>query len=193
MPQPVVVLASRSPARQELLGRLLGGFVAEAQDVDETPRPGEPPAALAARLARSKAEAGRRRHPDAVVIGSDQVASRDGTLLGKPGTAARAEADLLACSGRAVVFHTGVCVLAPGAAAQEHVDQTRVRFRDLDPALVRRYVAADEPYDCAGSFRVERRGVLLFVAVASEDPTALQGLPLIWTAAALQAAGVTLL
>lgn len=193
MPQPPVVLASRSPYRRELLSRLLPDFRAEAMDVDETPRPGEAPAALAARLARTKAEAGQRRHPGAIVIGSDQVASRGGQLLGKPLTAARAEADLLACSGAVVEFHTGVCVLGPAGRAAEHVDVTRVHFRTLDREQVRRYVAADEPLDCAGSFRVERRGVLLFTAVENRDPTALQGLPLIWTAAALAAAGLKLL
>jgi septum formation protein len=193
MPQPPVVLASRSPYRRELLSRLLPDFLAEAMDVDETPQPGEAPATLAARLARTKAEAGRGRHPGAIVIGSDQVASRDGRLLGKPLTPERAEADLLACSGAVVEFHTGVCVLGPDGRAAEHVDVTRVHFRGGGPAHVRRYVAADTPLDCAGSFRVERRGVLLFSAVENRDPTALQGLPLIWTGAALAAAGLELL
>jgi septum formation protein len=193
MTPPIVVLASQSPYRRELLGRILAGFVAEAQHADESPRPGEPPNDLALRLACLKAASGQARHPQAIVIGSDQVASRDGTLLGKPGTPARAEADLLACSGRTVEFHTAVCILAPGQQARTHVDVTRVRFRDLDPAMVRRYVAADQPLDCAGSFRVERRGVVLFAAVDNHDPTALQGLPLIWTAAALQACGLDLL
>jgi septum formation protein len=193
MVPPLVVLASQSPYRRELLGRILDSFLAEAQHTDETPRPGELPRQLALRLASLKAASGQARHPQAIVIGSDQVASRDGTLLGKPGTAARAEADLLACSGRTVEFHTGVCILAPGHAARTHVDVTRVAFRELDPELVRRYVAADQPLDCAGSFRIERRGVVLFTAVDNHDPTALQGLPLIWTAAALHACGVDLL
>lgn len=192
MPPPPVVLASQSPYRRELLGRLLPDFVAEAQHVDESPLPGEQPAALALRLALLKARSGATRHPGAIVIGSDQVASRDGVLLGKPGTPDRAEADLLACSGGTVEFHTAVCIVAPGQPAETHVDTTRVRFRDLDPALVRRYVAADQPLDCAGSFRVERRGVILFRAVENEDPTALQGLPLIWTAAALRRCGIDL-
>jgi septum formation protein len=192
MPPPPVVLASQSPYRRELLGRLLPDFVAAAQHVDESPRPGEGPEALALRLAVLKAQSGAARHPGAIVIGSDQVASRSGVLLGKPGTAEQAEADLLACSGSTVEFHTAVCVIAPGHAVQTHVDTTRVRFRDLDPELVRRYVAADQPLDCAGSFRVERRGVILFRAVESEDPTALQGLPLIWTAAALRQCGIDL-
>jgi septum formation protein len=193
MHQLPVVLASQSPYRRELLARLLTDFVAEAQSVDETPLPREAPAVLAARLARSKAEAGRRRHPGAIVIGSDQVASRAGLALGKPLTRDRAEADLLACSGATVEFHTAVCVIAPDGVAVSHVDLTRVRFRDLDLDTVQRYVAADEPYDCAGSFRVERRGVLLFTAVENTDPTALQGLPLIWTGATLMRLGVTLL
>ncbi|MEZ5561511.1 MAG: Maf family protein [Gammaproteobacteria bacterium] len=188
---PGVLLASRSPYRRELLGRLVDTFEARAPEVDETPLPGETPAMLAQRLARLKATAGAAIEPAAVVIGSDQVAALGTRILGKPGTAERAVSQLLQCSGQVVAFHTAVCVLAPGSSTPlEYMDTTQVHFRELTETLARRYVTADQPLDCAGSFKAERRGVILFERIDSCDPTAIQGLPLIWLAHALQQCGV---
>jgi septum formation protein len=189
-----VVLASASPYRRELLSRLLADFTQVATGIDETPLAGEQPVAMAARLSRLKAEAARKGHPAAVIIGSDQVAALAETRLGKPGTAGRAVEQLLLCSGRTVDFYTGVCVLA--RAHEEpllHVDRTQVRFRALTSAEAAAYVALDEPLDCAGSFRAESRGVVLLDEILTSDPTAIQGLPLIWLANALGRCGITLL
>ncbi len=189
-----IILASQSTYRRDLLGRLLPDFGALAPQVDETRQPGEPPRELAQRLARLKAAAGLRLHPAAIVIGSDQVAALDDDTLGKPGTPERAVAQLLRCSGQQVEFHTAVCVSGPGDEADlTHVDTTRVKFRTLTRAEAERYVAADLPLDCAGSFKAERRGVLLLESIDSRDPTAIQGLPLIWLGRALIARGVPLL
>lgn len=189
-----IVLASQSPYRRELLGRLLTGFEVLAPRVDEAREPGEAPTDLALRLARLKAAAGRRLAPGALVIGSDQVAALGDEALGKPGTPERAVDQLLRCSGQLVEFHTAVAVTGPGdEPALCHTDTTRVRFRALTRQEAIRYVAADEPLDCAGSFKAERRGVLLLESIESRDPTAIQGLPLIWLSQALQDRGVPLL
>lgn len=189
-----IILASQSPYRRELLGRLLPDFETLAPEVDETRLPGEPPRELALRLARRKAAVGHRLHPQAVVIGSDQVAALDDETLGKPGTVDRAVAQLLRCAGKLVEFHTAVCVTGPGEQADlTHIDTTQVRFRTISRKEAERYVAADMPLDCAGSFKAERRGVLLLNSINSQDPTAIQGLPLIWLARALIERGVPLL
>ena len=191
---PRIVLASQSRYRRELLGRLLPDFETFAPHVDESRQPGEPPRELALRLARRKAAAGARLHPLALVIGSDQVAALGDETLGKPGTAERAVEQLLYCAGQLVEFYTAVCVEGPGNLPQlSHVDRTRVRFRPLTRREAERYVAADEPLDCAGSFKAERRGVLLLDSIESQDPTAIQGLPLIWLGRALLSRGVPLL
>ena len=188
---PLVLLASQSPYRRELLGRLLGSFESLAPAVDESPLPGEQPAQLAQRLARLKAGAGAAHAPGAVVIGSDQVAALGTQLLGKPGSVERAVSQLLQCSGQVVEFHTAVCILGPESDDQlEHLDTTRVRFRKLTEAEARRYVEADQPLDCAGSFKAERRGVILLESIDNRDPTAIQGLPLIWLAHALRQRGI---
>jgi septum formation protein len=187
---PRLLLASTSRYRRSLLERLRLPFVAEDPAVDETPLPGEAPAALATRLASAKAIAVARRHPAAVVIGADQVAECDGAVLGKPGTAERARAQLAGASGRTVSFHTAVALERPGGPGGRHLDVTRVRFRTLGAEEIARYVALDEPLDCAASFRSEGLGIALFETVESRDPTALVGLPLIWLAAALRAAGL---
>jgi septum formation protein len=190
-----LLLASTSRYRRELLARLRLPFDVARPEADETPLPGEAPAALAARLAEAKAAAVARLAPDAWVIGSDQVAELDGRPLGKPGGREAAIAQLAAMSGRTVAFHTGVCLLRAGAgdggpfAAS---DTTRVRFRHLDAASIERYVDAEQPFDCAGSFKSEGYGIVLFEAIASEDPTALVGLPLIATARLLRQAGFAL-
>ena len=191
---PRVLLASQSPYRRELLGRLLVAFGCLSPDVDDSPLPGEPPEALAQRLARLKAGAGAANAPGTVVIGSDQVAALGTQKLGKPGTVERAVRQLLQCSGQVVEFHTAVCILRPDSGdLLEHLDTTRVRFRNLSEADARRYVEADQPLDCAGSFKAERRGVILLESIDSRDPTAIQGLPLIWVADALRQCGVQII
>lgn len=187
---PRVLLASQSRYRRELLGRLLSAFECFTPDIDESPLPGEPPGQLAQRLARLKASAGAASAPGTVVIGSDQVAALGTKKLGKPGSVERAVRQLLQCSGKLVEFHTAVCILRPGSGdLLEHLDTTRVQFRKLSETDARRYVEADQPLDCAGSFKAERRGVILLESIDSRDPTAIQGLPLIWLADALRRCG----
>jgi septum formation protein len=185
---PAIILASTSRYRRELLGRLQLPFTARSPGIAEDAIPGEPPAAMAARLALAKARS--IEAPDALVIGSDQVASLDGQLLRKPGSAEVAVAQLRACQGKVVQFHTAVAVLATRSGATlQHVDCTEVRFRQLDDPALERYVQLENPLDCAGSFKSEGLGVALFERISSEDPTALIGLPLIFVAAALRAMG----
>jgi septum formation protein len=186
---PALILASTSRYRQELLNRLRIPFEAVAPEVDETALPGEAPAALAERLALAKARAVAARVPGAVVLGSDQVAELDGNAIGKPGTHENAARQLRRMSGREVVFQTAVAVVAPGVAAIERAE-VRVRFRELSDAAIEAYLRADEPYDCAGSAKVESLGIALLEAVESDDPTALVGLPLIRTCALLRRAGL---
>src|SRR5690606_32363425 len=188
----MLVLASTSRYRAELLERLRLPFQTARPDVDETPHASEPPASLALRLATAKAEGVARQQPRAVVIGSDQVASCDGQLLGKPGSREGAIAQLQGMSGRDVVFLTAVAVAGPGAAAGQALDTTLVRFRPLADDAIARYVDAEQPWDCAGSFRCEGLGITLFEAIETSDPTALVGLPLIATARLLRAAGFVL-
>jgi septum formation protein len=175
-----LILASTSRYRRELLGRLGLPFECAAPAVDETATPGEAPAATAARLARAKAQAIASSHPDALVIGSDQIAELDGAALGKPGSRERSRAQLAAASGRSVRFHTGVCVLHAASARElQHVDATEVRFRVLDAGMIERYLDRESALDCAGGFKCEGLGISLFEAIESRDPTALIGLPLI--------------
>ncbi|MBX9402453.1 Maf family nucleotide pyrophosphatase [Lysobacter sp. BMK333-48F3] len=191
MPSPLI-LASTSVYRRELLGRLGLAFDTARPQTDETPLPGEAPAALAARLAVAKAAAVAAQQPQAWVIGSDQVAEFDGRPIGKPGGRDGALAQLQAMSGREVRFLTGLCVLRHGRPALTALDTTTVRFRELDAAEIARYVDAEQPYDCAGSFKSEGLGIALFEAIESSDPTALIGLPLIATARLLRQAGYAL-
>lgn len=186
---PPLILASTSPYRRELLARLRLPFEAVAPDVDESALPGETPAALAERLALAKARAVAALRPGAVVLGSDQVADLDGEALGKPGTHERAAAQLRRMSGREIVFHTAVAVVAPGLAAIER-SEVKVRMRVLSDAAIEAYLLADRPYDCAGSAKVESLGIALLEAVESDDPTALVGLPLIRSCALLRRAGL---
>lgn len=192
-PRRALVLGSTSPYRRELLARLRLPFDTVAPQVDETPQPGEAPRSLAQRLARAKAEAVARQYPEAIVIGSDQVADLDGAALGKPGSHERAVAQLRAMSGRTVRFHTALAVMctATGFAAQE-LATVEVRFRALSEAEIERYLRAEQPYDCAGSAKSEGLGIALLEAIVSDDPTALVGLPLIRTARLLRAAGLEL-
>ena len=193
-PPRTVVLGSTSRYRRELLERLRLPFEVAAPDVDETPQPGEAPAALATRLALAKARAVAARHPEAVVIGSDQVADLHGQPLGKPGNHERATAQLQQMRGQTVVFQTALAVVCL-ASGFEQVDlaPVRVRFRALEDAEIEHYLRAEQPYDCAGSAKSEGLGIALLEAIESDDPTALVGLPLIRTARMLRAAGVRLL
>jgi len=188
---PALVLASTSRYRRELLERLRLPFETGSPAVDETPLPGEAPAALAERLALEKAHALARLRPDAVVIGADQVADVDGTAIGKPGTHERATEQLQSMSGRRIVFQTAVAVVraATGYSEVRRVPVT-VRFRELSNAEIEFYLRTEKPYDCAGSAKCETLGIALLEAIESDDPTALVGLPLIQTSAMLRAAGV---
>lgn len=186
---PPLILASTSRYRQELLARLRLPFACVAPHVDEAALPGEAPAALAERLALAKARAVAALHPDAIVLGSDQVADLAGEALGKPGTHDAAAAQLRRMSGREVVFQTAVAVVAPGLAAIERAE-VRVTVRTLTDAVIETYLQADQPYDCAGSAKVESLGIALLDSVVSDDPTALIGLPLIRTCALLRRAGL---
>jgi septum formation protein len=185
---PPIILASTSRYRRELLARLKLPFTARSPDVVEDAIAGEAPAAMAARLALAKA--GSIVAANAIVIGSDQVASLDGQVLHKPGSAEVAVAQLHLAQGRTVVFETAVAVIATGSGRTlQHVDRTEVLFRRLGDAALERYVRLESPLDCAGSFKSEGLGVALFERISSEDPTALIGLPLIFVADALRKLG----
>lgn len=191
-PAPRLVLGSTSRYRRELLERLRLPFDVARPDTDETPEPGETPESLARRLARAKAADVAARHPQAWVIGSDQVAEFDGRPLGKPGTHEAATTQLQAMSGRPVRFLTGLCLMRKDGEILEALDCTVVRFRLLGADEIERYLAAEEPYDCAGSFKSEGLGITLFDAIETSDPTALIGLPLMATARLLREAGFAL-
>ncbi len=186
--QRPLILASTSRYRRELLERLRLNFSTVAPEVDETPLPAEAPAVLAQRLALAKAQAVARLHPQALVIGSDQVADLQGQCLGKPGDHDKAVAQLRAMRGREVIFQTAVALVAPGLVLQE-LAQVRVQFRDLADEEIERYLRAEQPYDCAGSAKSEGLGIALLDAIDSDDPTALIGLPLIRTCRLLRQAG----
>lgn len=180
---PAIFLASSSPYRRSLLNRFLDQYEAMSPDIDESNDQGLEPEELARHLARKKAEAVAINARDALVIGADQLAVLDNEVLGKPGNHARAVEQLLAASGKTVTFMTAVCILDPvGRARYEHTDETIVRFRQFDRRLAEAYLRHDEPYDCAGSFKLEGAGFVLFENVHTDDPTALIGLPMIWVA-----------
>ncbi len=188
VPAPIW-LASTSRYRRDLLGRLGLPFDCEAPGVEETRLPGEAPQALAQRLALEKARAVAERHPGALVIGSDQVCALGDRVLGKPGNAAGARAQLADLSGRTAQFFTAVAVVGIHAGLwKQHLDETRCVFRTLTAGEIELYVEAERPFDCAGSFKVEGLGITLFERIESQDPTALIGLPLIWTSSAMAAA-----
>ena len=190
---PRVVLASTSRYRAELLRRLVDEFEQAAPGTDETSLPDEAPAARALRLAIAKAEAVAQRYPDALVIGSDQVAALGDLMLDKPGSVERACVQLSASSGRDVEFHTALCLIDTRQHRQyTHVDHTCVRFRTLHADEISRYVEREQPLDCAGSFKCEGLGISLFETIDNRDPSALIGLPLIALARLLREAGVAL-
>ena len=188
-----LILGSTSRYRRELLERLQYPFTTASPDVDETPRPGEAPRDLALRLALAKAHAVAALHPEAIVIGSDQVADLNGEPLGKPLTHERAVAQLRQMRGHTMRFHTALAVvcLATGFE-QSDIAEVGVRFRDLTDAEIERYLLAEKPYDCAGSAKSEGLGISLLDAIDSDDPTALIGLPLIRTCRMVRAAGLVL-
>ena len=191
--QRPLVLASTSRYRRELLQRLGLDFTVQAPDVDETPADGEAPHALALRLALAKAQAVAKLQPEAVVIGSDQVADLHGEPLGKPGTHARATLQLQRMRGQRVVFQTAVAVVCQATGfAQVELAPVEVQFRALSDAEIERYLLAEQPYDCAGSAKSEGLGISLLDAIHNDDPTALIGLPLIRTCRLLRAAGLVL-
>ncbi len=189
---PRILLASSSVYRRELLDRLLPSFDCESPHIDETRIDAEAPLDLAARLADLKARAGAAAYPGHIVIGADQVPTLDGRILHKPDGRERAIAQLSDCAGRQVIFWTAVRVLGPDGQADDYVDRTVVKFRSLPPEAIQRYVDAERPYDSAGAFKVEGLGISLFEHIESHDPTALQGLPLIWLAACLNRRGIPL-
>jgi septum formation protein len=190
---PEIILASTSPYRRALLERLGVSFTALPPETPEDTVPGELPPDRALRLAIAKAQAIASRRPDAVVIGSDQVAALGSKILDKPGDAARCRAQLAAASGSSARFHTGCALIGAQAGVRMvHLDTTTVFFRSLTGAEIERYVERERPFDCAGGFRAEGLGISLFESIESHDPTALIGLPLIWLAGALRRAGVRL-
>jgi septum formation protein len=189
-----LILASTSRYRKELLSRLRIPFDTDAPNVDESPLAGEAPAATARRLAQAKALVVAIRHPDAVVIGSDQVAELDGIRLDKPGSAVRAVEQLMAASGRTVEFLTAVHVCSRNGPTDTHaVVPTRVTFRRFDRAVAERYVAIEQPLDCAGSAKAEGLGIALIATIEGPDPTALIGLPLITVTDLLARHGMSVL
>ena len=190
----LLILASTSPFRRELLARLGLPFAVRAPEVDENQQPGEEAPVLVARLAEWKARAVARRERGALVIGSDQAAVLDGAILGKPGDYDRATAQLRRASGRTVTFYTGLCLLDDVSdRSQVAVEEFRVVFRTLTPAMIDRYLRREQPYGCAGSFKSEGLGIALFERLEGDDPTSLIGLPLIRLTRMLEAAGVAVL
>ena len=185
-----LVLASSSLYRQELLKRLRLPFTAVSPDIDESPAPGETPPATALRLAEQKARALAARFPDALIIGSDQVAELDGLAIGKPGDHAEAVKQLTAASAHTVYFHTALCLLDAGVGqAQTKIATNEVKFRALTPEQIERYLLAEKPYDCAGSAKSEGLGITLIESIRGDDPNALIGLPLIELTTMLMRAG----
>ena len=180
---PTICLASSSPYRRDLLDRFLDDYEVVDPETDESNDLGLPPAEFAQHLARKKAEAVVINARNSLVIGADQLAVLEDRVLGKPGNHAKAIEQLLAASGKSVTFLTAVCILDPvGRARYEHTDKTIVRFRQFDRRLAEAYLRHDEPYDCAGSFKLEGAGFVLFESVETDDPTGLIGLPMIWLA-----------
>jgi septum formation protein len=190
-PPPILVLASSSRYRRELLARLGFPFTSADPDLDEAALPGEAPEAQVRRLAEAKARAVARAHPAALVIGADQLAVAGGSVLSKPGVHEQAVRQLRAMRGREVTFYTGLCLLnaATGAANVDCVP-FGVRFRDFSDEEIERYLRRECPYQCAGSFMSEGLGISLVERLVGDDPSALIGLPLVRLSAMLRAAGV---
>lgn len=188
---PALILASSSPYRQQLLQRLGLPFIAIAPNLDESPLLDETPKNLTLRLARAKAQAIARLHPNAWVIGSDQSADLNGQVIGKPGTHAAALTQLKRMQGQVVVFHTSLCLIGQGFCETIHVPTT-VQFRNRPEQDLERYLQLEQPYDCAGSAKSEGMGIILLEKIESQDPTALIGLPLIALTSLFHQAGIPL-
>ena len=188
-----LILASTSRYRAALLGRFGLAFNTASPAVDESEQAGESPRERALRLSEAKAEAVAAQYPDAVIIGGDQVAALASRILRKPGNANTCREQLRLLSGAAAEFHTACTVrCVAGAVKLSHVDTTTVRMRTLADAEIDRYIEGEQPFDCAGGFKAEALGITLFERMDSQDPTAIVGLPLIWLAGALRAAGYAL-
>jgi MAF protein len=189
-----IVLASSSPYRRRLLERLGLPFDVDPANIDETPRPDEPAEALVRRLSEAKAMEVAPRNPGSLVIASDQTGVLDGQLLSKPGTPDRARAQLRAASGKEVRFLTGLCVLDTTTGARRiGIEACSVMFRELSQTTIEDYVEREQPLDCAGSFKIEGLGIALFRSLRLNDPTALEGLPLILLCNHLQDLGAPVL
>jgi septum formation protein len=187
-----LILASTSPYRRQLLARLGQAFECHPPGTDESVLPGEEPGDLAGRLAEAKARAVAQLYPDALVIGSDQVAALGTQLLGKPGNHGAAVDQLRLCSGREVQFFTGLTVMCANRGfVRQCVEPFSVYFRSLSEAEIEDYLQREQPYDCAGSFKCEGLGISLFTRLSGDDPTSLEGLPLIRLSAMLRAAEAT--
>ncbi|MEJ2464356.1 MAG: Maf family nucleotide pyrophosphatase [Candidatus Thiodiazotropha sp.] len=179
-PHLPLILASSSPYRREVLSRLGVEFSSVSPDIDESPRDGESPQALVARLAESKAQAVAESHPKGLIIGSDQVATLDDIILGKPGNHERAVEQLTLASGRRITFHTGLCLLnSETGESQVRCEPYSVEFRDLSGEEIENYLRKEQPYNCAGAFKSEGLGICLFKRMEGDDPASLIGLPLI--------------
>jgi septum formation protein len=175
-----IILASTSPYRRRLLERLQLSIRCMAPEIAENSISGESPAAMAQRLALLKAQAIAQQYPSAIVIGSDQVAEIDGAILGKPGSFDRAQEQLRSSSGRVVQFYTAVALVGLDRGVERlHVEPFKVRFRMLNNIQIANYLRREQPYDCAGSFKIEGLGIALFEALTGNDPTSLEGLPLL--------------
>ena len=189
-----LILASSSPYRRELLTRLGLNFDCVSPDIDESPRPEEGPEQLVERLSISKANKVASKLNQHLIIASDQVACLDGKILSKPGNHQTALSQLSDCSGRSVTFHTGLTVLNSATSnAQTHVELFTVHFRNLDQQRINDYLQREQPYDCAGSFKVEGLGIALFKRLEGDDPNSLIGLPLIKLISLLEKEGVDVL
>lgn len=191
---PSLILASTSPYRRQLLERLGIAFSTAAPDIDETRLPNETPTAMVSRLSEAKAQAVAKQHPNALIIGSDQMAVCSEAVLGKPGTHDKAAAQLAQLSGQRVTFLTGVCLHnATRGRSQLDVVAFHVVFRMLDAAMIENYLHREQPYNCAGSFKSEGLGIALFERLEGDDPTALIGLPLIRLTRMLENEGVRII
>ncbi len=190
---PRIVLGSTSPFRRELLTRLGIPFTTASPDVDEAAHAGESPQDLVMRLAQAKAQAVAADHPGALIIGSDQVACNAGKILGKPGNRENAMQQLSEASGRRISFYTGLCLLnAETGRSQVVCEPFHVHFRALYKSQIERYLDAEEPYNCAGSFKSEGLGIALFERLEGDDPNSLIGLPLIRLVSMLQEEGISI-
>lgn len=189
-----LILASTSPYRRQLLERLGLPFEIANPQTDETPLPGEAPEALSLRLAEAKARAVAQQYPDALIIGSDQVATTDGKIYGKPGNHERAVAQLKALSGQTVNFYTALCLFnAQTGQADVRGVPTLVTFRDLSESEIENYLHREPAYNCAGSAKSEGLGIALLASMQGDDPNALVGLPLIALCDMLRKQGVSIL